>query len=102
MINRYDMRHVRLWPINNTQWPESHDRNKSALRGPKSIARELPEASCKVCVKGGGLMAASVGRVLAFAVLFAVGAVVTPASAVDGTWTGLGTEWNTGTTTPIS
>jgi hypothetical protein len=29
----------------NTQWPESHGRNKSALRGPKSIARKLPEAA---------------------------------------------------------
>jgi hypothetical protein len=46
-------------------------------------------------------MAASVSsRVLAFAVLFAVGGVVTPARAVDGTWIGGGApvlnEWNQG------
>jgi hypothetical protein len=39
------------------------------------------------------LVAASVSRVLAFAVLFAVGAVVTPARATDGTWLGNNSQW---------
>jgi hypothetical protein len=48
--------------------------------------------------QGGDLIAAPISRVIAFAVLFAIGASVIPARAIDGIWTGATTdEWTTGT-----
>src|SRR6266567_2794449 len=52
------------------------------------------------CVDSGGatMIARLVSLAPALAVLFALGASVTPARAVDGTWTGATTnEWTTGT-----
>jgi hypothetical protein len=46
---------------------------------------------------GGDMTAAPISRVLTFAALFAIGASVAPARAVDGIWMGPGTEWTTGT-----
>jgi hypothetical protein len=43
------------------------------------------------------MIAGLISRALALAVLFAIGASVTAAHAVDGTWTGPGSEWTTGT-----
>src|SRR5262245_33641172 len=59
------------------------------------------------CVDGGStpMIGGLVSRTPAFAALVAIGASVTPARAVDGTWTGATTnEWTTGTnwtSTPI-
>src|SRR5262249_59186828 len=44
---------------------------------------------------GGDVIRASLGSVLAFAVLFAVGAVVTPARAQTTNWTGATGDWFT-------
>src|SRR5262245_43306645 len=50
------------------------------------------------------MIAGRVGRARTLAVLLGIGATATPARAVDGIWTGPGTEWTTGTnwsSTPI-
>src|SRR5262249_46517482 len=113
MINRYDMRHARLWPINNTQWPESHDRTKSALRGPKALRANFPKRRlCGIyagligCVVSGGatMIAGLMSRAPALAVLLAIGATVAPARAQDAIWrVAPGTNnWNTPETGPRS
>src|SRR5262249_18688149 len=109
MLTSYDMRRVMLWPITRGLTLSGRKVTIAINRrraDRKALRANFPKRHCEGLGQGAGSMAASVSRVLAFAVLFAVGVVVTPARAQTN-WTGTNNigwfdpgNWDAGVPTP--